>query len=1072
VFGFASAASRVSTIGNKEGIVFSKTWICALTALFGLICSAQQRTGSMAGTVSDSSGLAVQNATVRVENLATGMAREIATGPEGQYSFPLLPVGAYRVTAAKSGFAAASREPLAVGVNQQLRLDLRLEVAGSQQELTVLAEAPQVNTADATVGSLVAHRQLVDLPLNGRNFTQLGTLIPGAVPTPQRLGGDGTNSGFAVNGQRTQSNNFLLDGVSNNDTLNSGYVMTPPPDALEQFKMVTHNFSAEYGANSGSVVTAITKAGTNNLHGALWDFLRNDKLDARNFFAPVRPALRQNQFGGSAGGPLGRDKTFLSGYYEGVRAAEGLVNNVVVLTQRERSGDFTASPMKPKDPLTGRPFDGDMIPASCMDPVAQSLLSELVPLPNTGATRYVASPEKTTGSSQFGVRLDHSLSQRNSLFGRYAHGASDVFNPLGPSTFSPGGASSKGSNHAAVISDTHVFSPTLLNEVSVAFLRQYANPVTRSGVAPSDYGFRFDPTEGSAVGTPFFTLSGLFTGGDAGQAFTKIARNTYKVNDNVSWVKGRHTVKAGWDFQRSQVFLVFPNRPNGDFTFNGNYSGVVAADFLLGRAVQFRQGGGDPSKHFFGTTNAFYAQDDFRMTRRLTFNAGLRYEVGSPYHDKYGRMASWQVGKKSAVRPDAPENLLYPGDAGVPEATIATDRTNFAPRVGIAYDLTGDGLTSVRAGYGVYFDTIPGVAAFQNINVPPFNRFVQVDGVPSFADPYAGFATNPQTDPSRAFPCPCLVIGFSPDVRSPYSQHWHASLQRQLGRDWMAELAYTGTAGTKFPGYLEVNPAVPGPGATVGNTQQRRLYKEFNLVRPTFGQFNSNYHALQMQAQKRYGKGLALTLSYAFSKAIDFQSSVNLGDPRPQDAISMSDIRGLAIFDTRHRVAGGYVWELPWKFSNGWARAVAGGWSLQGILAAQSGNPLTATEAVDRSLRGLAADRPDQVKNPNNGPKTPQQWFDTGAFVRLPALAGGQRSGTAGRNTIIGPGMLQVDLAASKRLAVLESHTLEIRGEMFNAPNHTNFQNPLTNISTPQTFGAVQQARPARIVQLALKYVF
>jgi hypothetical protein len=1026
----------------------------------------------LSGSVTDPSGAALQGAQVRAENLGTRLARETVTGPEGQFAFPLLPIGDYRLTAVKTGFAAAAREPLSVGVNQQLRIELRLEVADSRQELTVLAEAPQVNTADATVGSIVAHKQMVELPLNGRNFTQLGTLIPGAAPTPQRLGGEGTNSAYAVNGQRTQSNNFLLDGVSNNDTLNSGYVLTPPPDALEQFKMVTHNFAAEYGSNSGSVVTAITKAGTNSLHGAVWDFLRNDKLDARNFFAPVRPVLRQNQFGASAGGPLRKDRTFVSGYYEGVRAAEGLVNNVVVLTQRERSGDFSASPLKPKDPVTGRPFEGDVIPASRLDPVAQALLADLIPEPNTGANRYVASPEKTTGANQFGIRADHTANSKNTIFGRYAYGASDIFNPLGPSTFSPDGATAKGENHSAVISDTHVFSPTLLNEVSVAFLRQFANPVTRSGVAPSEYGFRYAPTEGSAVGAPFFTLSGLFTGGDAGQAFTKIARNTYQVNDNLSWVKGRHTVKAGWDFQRSQVFLVFPNRPNGDFTFNGNYSGVVAADFLLGRAVQFRQGGGDPSKHFFATTNAFYVQDDFRVTRRLTINAGVRYEIGLPYYDKYGRMASWQVGMKSTVRPDAPVNLLYPGDAGVPRATISTDRNNFAPRVGFAYDVTGDGRTSVRAGYGIFFDTIPGVAAFQNINVPPFNRFVQVDGVPSFADPYAGFATNPQTDSARAFPCPCLVIGFSPDVRSPYSQHWHVSVQRQFGRNWMTDLAYAGTTGTKFPGYLEVNPAIPGAGATVGNTQQRRIYKDYNLVRPTFGQFNSNYHALQAQAQKRYGKGLALTLGYTFSKAIDYQSSVNLGDPRPQDAFSMSDIRGLAVFDVRHRIAGGYVWEMPWKFSSGWVQAVAGGWSLQGIVAAQSGNPLTATEAVDRSLRGLSADRPDQVKNPNNGPKTSQQWFDTTAFFRLPAAAGGQRSGTAGRNTIIGPGMLQMDLAATKKVPVSESQELEFRGEFFNAPNRANFLNPLTNISSPQTFGVVQQARPARIVQVAVKYVF
>ena len=351
---------------------------------------------------------------------------------------------------------------------------------------------------------------------------------------------------------------------------------------------------------------------------------------------------------------------------------------------------------------------------------------------------------------------------------------------------------------------------------------------------------------------------------------------------------------------------------------------------------------------------------------------------------------------------------------------------------------------------------------------------MQVDIPPSLENPYAGFAVNPQVDPSRDFPCPCLVIGFSPDFRSPYAQHVNFSLQRQLAKDLVAEAGYVGSTGIKLPGYLEVNPAAPGPGASRANTQQRRTYKDYNLVRPTFSRFNSWYHSLQTRLEKRLGSGVSFLATYTWGKAIDYQSSLNFsGENRPQDAFSLKDVRGLAAFDVRHRFVFTYNYQLPsFRAQAAPARLVLGGWRLNGILSAQSGGPLTVFDSVDHSLRGLGADRPDQVKNPNNGPKTPQQWFDTSAFVRLTDLAGGQRSGTAGRNTVIGPGLVQTDLSVFKTFAIREGHTLDFRCELFNAVNHTNFGNPGTAISAPQTFGVIQAARPARIIQFALKYGF
>jgi outer membrane receptor protein involved in Fe transport len=1049
-------------------------WILTFLLSLTIGANAQERTGGITGRVIDATGSDLGNVTVEAASTATGLRRTVTTPDQsGEFRFPLLPVGVYSISAKKAGFDTLLREGVTVNVNQIARVDLQLAVRTVEQTVTISADADQVNTQNATAGVVIEQRKIVELPLNGRNFTNLATLIPGAVQTPSRFETQGlqpARNGFSVNGLRTQSNGFLLDGVTNSDPHFNGYVVTPPPDALEQFKIVTSTFSADYGNSAGSVVSAITRAGTNDFHGHAWNFLRNDKLDARNFFAPTRPPLRQNQYGIATGGRILRDRTFFFGYFEGLRTREGRVLNSVVLTDAQRSG-AGLSPA-PRDPVTNQPFPGGVIPSARINPIASRLIERFVPRVNSGANRYVAAPSVATDGEQFGGRLDHRFSESSMLFTRYSYQQSKVQNPLGAGTFSPQGSNSEDYSHSAVVSHTWTATPSVLNEANLAYLRQFSRPATWSGEDPSAFGWRYPATEPSALGLPISTITGLFSIGDVAQSWTKLARNTYQAYDNLSWIHGRHTMKFGVDYRLQQIYLIFPNRPNGDFTFNGARSGNATADFLLGLPAQFRQGGGEPAKHFVGHQIGFYANDDFRVSRRLTLNLGLRYELPIPYYDKQDRMASFQPGRQSQVRPNAPVNLLYPGDPGVPRATIPTDRNNIAPRFGFAYDVTGNGKTSIRGGYGIFFDTVPSVAVFQNINVAPFNRFIQIDNPPGFENPYQGFAVNPQVDPSREFPCPCLVIGFSPDFRTPYAQQFHFTVQRQLAPDWLVEVGYTGSLGRKLGGYLETNPAVPGPGATRSNTQARRLYPDFNLVRPTFSRFNSSYNALQARLDKRFSNGLGFLASYTWGKAIDYQSSINFsGENRPQDAFSLNDVRGLAAFDVRHRFVTSYVYELPLlRGSKSMTGRLLGGWQLMGIVSAQSGGPLTVNEPVDVSLRGLGADRPDQIANPNDGPKTPQRWFNTAAFVRLPDVPGGQRPGTAGRNTVIGPGLVQTDLSAMKRFALTDRYGIEFRTELFNAFNRTNFRDPLTNIGQPATFGVIQTARAARIIQFALKF--
>lgn len=1050
-------------------------FVCVVAAL----ASAQERTGSLTGSVADRTGGAIEDAELVLGNKLTGFERKTRSGAEGAYSFPLVPTGTgYRIRVSKEGFSALLREGIAIHVNTPARADLTLDVQSAEQSVTVAADALQVNTQNATGGVTIEERKIAALPLNGRNFLQLGTLIPGAVPVASRYEVQGlaaARAGFSVNGARIQSNNFLLDGVSNNDPQFNGYALTPPPDALDQFKIIASTFSAEYGQSAGSVVNAISKSGNNEYHGRLWNFLRNDKFDARTFFSIAKPPLRQNQYGAAGGGRLVRDRTFFFAYYEGLRARVGTVQNVVVLTDTQRTGNLAGVAPAALDPrANNQPFPGGTIPSARIDPISARLIEQFLPRVNSGSDRFNRAPSVATDGEQAGIRGDHRISSGSQLFVRYAYQRSETANPLGAGTFSPDGSRSEDRSHSAVAGHTWTLRPNVLNEFNAAFLRQFGRPATWSGTDHTSLGWAYPATEATAKGLPIVSLTGLFSIGDVAQNWTQLARNTYQAYDNLSWIHGPHSFKMGGDVRAQQIYLVFPNRPNGDFSFTGARAGNAIADFLLGLPAQFRQGGGQPAKHFVGRNAAFYVQDDWKVSRRLTLNLGLRYELPLPYYDKQDRMASFQPGRQSRVRPTAPAGLLFPGDDGVPRGTIPADTDNFAPRFGFAYDVTGNGKTSVRGGYGIFFDAVPGLAVFQNINVPPFNRFIQIDAPPQFANPYAGFAVNPQTDPSRDFPCPCLVIGFSPDFRTPYVQQTQLGIQRQIATNLVAEAGYVGTMGRKLGGYLEVNPAIPGPGATLANSQQRRIHRDYNLIRPTFSRFNSHYHALQTRIEKRYSSGLSFLLGYTWSKAIDFQSSVNLaGETRPQDAFSLNDVRGLAAFHVAHRFVGSYGYELPWRRRGRDAVSRAfGGWMLQGIVSAQTGGPLTVNEPVDLSLRSLGADRPDGIADPNRGPKTPREWFTRTAFQRLPAVAGGQRSGTAGRNTVIGPGLVQTDLSLLKRFPLTDRQALEFRSEWFNAFNRANFRDPGVNIGQPATFGVIQDSRPGRIVQFALKYEF
>jgi outer membrane receptor protein involved in Fe transport len=1050
-----------------------------------------QATGAITGLVADSSGAVVPGATIEAISESTGLVRHTITVGDGFFTIPLLPPGSYQIKATLTGFSTAVRDGIHVLVNETARVDLVLQVGVIADSVTVAATESLVETRSATLGIVVGERTVVDLPLNGRNFTQLGTLMPGVVAPPIALGGQNGNAtpvggvgnttgGFNVNGMRNQSNNFLLDGASNNDSFNSGFVLRPPPDAIQEFKILTHAYDAAYGRNVGSVVNVVTKSGSNQWQGTLWEFNRDDALQARNFFATTKPRLEQNQFGGAIGGPLRLNRLFVFGYYEGFRNIEGQTDVRAVPTARQRAGDFSGSPQI-RDPLTGIPFVGNLIPADRLDPIATRWLDRFVPLPNAAGGRIVRSPAIDDTRHQFGLRVDYRPGTQHLLLARYIFGHTRAVNPLGLTNFAPVDNRAVATLQDVMGSDTWVLHDNTINVVRVALNRFDGTPNVSSGLDPRDFGFAFSGSDPASTGLPFVTIQGFFTTGDAQSQFANRVNAVFSVTDDLTWVSGSHAVRIGGEIRRDRIATSFIFEPNGDYTFSGLYSGNAAADFLLGVPVLFRQAAGDPQLAGSSWTFAGFAQDEYRVGSRVTLNYGLRYEVTRPFEESRDRLMAIHPGEQSVVVPQAPAGLVYPGDAGVPDGTFPTDLNNLSPRVAAIWDPRGDGRASVRAAWGLFYDTLPGQGDFfQNVVAPPFQSItevsfpLQVAGLP-FADPLQGATAVP------GFPPGLIAVGWGPEFSTPMAQHFHVSVQQQVGSRWALEAGYVGSRARNLPLYLEINPTTPilSPAPAIGP----RPLPALGLVRPTFTVARSRYDSLQTSARLRPWHGLNLLASYTLGHAVDHASSLNLtAETRPMLPVVVGDDatfetalareEGDALFDVRHRFVVSLGYEIPQQRSwTGLAQWVLAGWQVNGIVQAQTGFPFTVVEPNNISLTSLP-NRPNMTCDPNvGGARTPAQWFNTACFERLTLASHAGQVGNEPRNAVRGPGFSRVDLSLVKTMPVAARSRLQLRLEAFNAFNTARFNQPGNQIGSP-TFGQITSADEGRIIQLGIKYAF
>ncbi len=1046
-----------------------------------------QATGSLTGVVTDQSGAVLPGVTIDVTNVATNQSRNAVTGSDGFYSVLLLQPGRYDVKATLPGFKTVVHTGATVSVGDTGRVDLKLTVGGIEEAVTVTAEQSLVETSSASLGITIDQQKVVELPLNGRNFTQLGTLIPGVVAPPPGLGGaagDATpggfgaaTSGFSVNGMRNQSNNFLLDGVSNNDTFNTGFVMRPPPDAIQEFKIQTHSYSAEFGRNSGSVVNVVTKAGSNRLHGAAWEFNRDDSLQARNVFVPAtqpKPKLKQNQFGGSLGGPLLKSKLFGFGYYDGYRNTRGNTSNVVVLTDAQRIGHFGGTTIR--DPLTGLPFANNQIPSDRLSPAAVKLIETFVPKANSGGNRYIVSPDTSDDRDSFGLRLDYQLNQKHALLGRYLLTKTDAQTPA--ITLAIGNTSiATLSDYMA--SDTYIFAPNKINVARFSYNRIDAKPAVTSGLKNEDFFIQQPNTNPLAQGLASVAITGFFNLGDAQQPFVKRVNEVFQFMNDFTWTRGAHHLKFGVDARKEHMIIAFINRPNGDLTFNGVQTGNAAADFLLGYPSQFRYTTTNQAQDGVGWLYSGYAQDEWRTPWRMTISGGVRYELAKPFVDRNDALNAFHPGVQSTRFPNAPAGLVYPGDPGVPRGTYATDKNNVAPRLGVVWDPMGKGQTTVRAAWGVFYDALAGQGDFfQNgVLAPPFTPLVEINTTTptiALANPRAAV-----TGGATQFPANLTIIGWGEDFQTPYAYHFNATLQHQIGDHIGAEIGYVGSRGRHMPIFIEVNPGRYSPGQTTTST---RIFPAYALVRPTFSEARSRYDSLQASARMRANHGVNFLVSYTLGHAKDHVSGLNIGgEPRPVLPVTIGDEAsferalgfewGPALFDVRQRFVISFGAELPTPKNMGAiVEHVLGGWQVNGIVQTQTGFPLSVTNA-QLNIQFLT-NRPDATCDPNeNAPRTTDQWFNTACFVARPLAQTGERPGNAGRNSIRGPGFTSSDLSLFKNVNFAGSRRIQLRLEAFNVFNQVRFNNPSGVINTVN-FGRITSAQDGRVIQLGIKYLF
>jgi hypothetical protein len=1039
----------------------------------------------------------IQGAQVSAIQTSTGNTTRTQSNESGFYQLPNLPAGTYTLRVEHTGFQAYVQEGIVLQVDQAATINVALRVGDLTESVTVTGEPPLVDVRTQTLTTVITPQMTQEVPLNGRNVLQLLTLSPDVSPGGSRCFGQGASrpeskvTFISASGTRSNETAFYLDGGINEDPYTEIANIFPNPDAIQEFSVQTNSYSAKFGGRGGGVVNAATRSGANQFHGSAFEFFRNYNLNARNFFASTTDGLKRNQYGFSLGGPVQKNKTFFFVSWQATKVRSvPTQNEAVTPTAAQRGGDFSAISTQLVDPNTNLPFPGNQIPTSRLDPIALKVL-EGVPVgaPGTGLAFYPTSTH--TDDNQWMGRVDHTFSEKSRVFARYLYDRLEQPSSIVNNNILSVSDAAYWQSQNITLGGAYVPNPNLVGDLTLTY-----NRVTHIALGPKDLPGWVDlgvnvadeaATAGASGPGFYLNVGGYFSAN--WDPLYRVPRGEYDISNNWTYIKGPHTMEFGGEiiFEQGVLEQVFLSQ--GSFSFSSQISGDNLADFMLGKPSDFQQF--SPTyESLHRLLPALYFNDSWKATRRLTLNLGVRWEPWRMFSEQSNQYSIFTIGAAtqnvfSKTYPNLPPGVLVPGDPGVRNTAVPSYNYLFDPRIGLAWDIAGDGKTSIRAGFGIYHDLINVNSNNDTISAPPWALTVDIPFPVSLANPYQGhnvpFPAFRPFPSNQTFAFPYFGNEFDPTMAYPVIQQWNFAIERQLPKGLLLRTAYEGMQSYHLFGGVEQNAAVYIPGeSTFENDQERRPMGQYftsNSINTATG--TANYNALAITVEKRATNGLTFLAGYRWAKMLDelngAGTSLGQGDYTTPDP---KFDRGPSSVDVNHQFIGSYVWELPTMKSRGafW-RNILGGWRSSGVLTLRAGFPYSILSGLDYSYSGIGSDRADLIGDaslPGGRSKAAQlaQWFNTAAFTfNAPGTFG-----NSGRDILRAPGLATFDFSMSKSFPLrfghfAETQRLDFRAEAFNLFNRANFAKPDNTITDP-TFGQVLSAGDPRILQLALRYSF
>jgi hypothetical protein len=1068
------------------GISFRRLLPLVCLSLLPLV--AQQTTGIILGVVQDTQGLPIVNSPVIVRNTETGLVRTVQTNDHGLYRAEFLPPGSYEVEAASTGFRTFRQTGVTLQVGSFARVDVKLQLGESASTITIASEAPVVNVTDSTVSQTVTGEQIRNLPLVNRNVYSLLTLTPGVQST-----GNAIALGFPA--QRTFINggadatmgsvNYYLDGGSNVSSLRNTGNTPPNPDAVEEFRVDTNNYSAEYGRFGNGVINVVTRSGTNTFHFTAFEFLRNTKLNANTWNNVLaKPPLHRNQFGLTAGGPIIKNKTFFFGTYSGLRQnTTTFLNSAVVPTAAQRSGDFSSFSKQIIDPIGGLQFPGNRIPASRLDPTALNIVNKSLPLSNFGVSNYQGQVPSPYNTDEFLFKVDHQISDAQRLSTSY-------YTTAGTNSVNPGGnlpwsiQNYSWRQHNANLNYTWSINPTTVNQTWVNFTRYFGGRTNLPAISLRDFGSDFNiqgpPNLPQIAVTGYYTMGQSISGPVAGD-------NVYSLRDVIAFTRGRHSMKFGGELSLAKDIQQTTLNNYGIFNFTGAKTGPKTgqgdpfADYLLGLPVTMNQDAPETALYNFWQAG-FFAQDEFKVNSRLTITAGVRYDIQTPPVDPQNRMLTFVPGRQSTTIPSSPAGILVVGDPGIARGIASTGKTHFSPRLGFAWDPFGDGKTAIRAAGGIFYGSVSGNGWGTVENSQPFAIRQSFSNPASLTHPYAalpgGVSPFPyEYTPSTArYILPAGLLPIDQNFIWPRSYQFNFTVQREVAKGLSVSAGYVATLSHHLAFSPDINYPFWSSTATSSNFNSRRPYGNGTLATVNMMQSNGtgSYHSLQMNVKKSAGTHLIVSAFYTFSKSLSSaQMDGASTNGSAQDFHNLALEHGRSDYDQRHNMVAAITWDTSYyKGSSSVIRQVLNGWMLSPIVTLGSGLPFTVTSGKDNNYDGLSNDRADVTGNPfldanRARSQTTALWFNTAAFSA-------NKVGTAGnsaRNLMDAPGFRNVDMGLFRNFKIRERVNLQFRAEFTNFFNLVSLSAPNAAL-TSSTFGTITGAREMRQLQLGIRLAY